>query len=133
MTAIKSLPWDQSSPQMHVALSCQDFEAADLWVCPAPVPLAPEEIAAALYAFSDLIDDCPHPRRASLLEEVRFVITRHGTDSIERVADWLAMCGPAPLPALLAVGTAGTGCRRFKSRLAWCRMQALLLSAPGNT
>jgi hypothetical protein len=51
------------------------------------VPLAAEEVAAALYAFSDLIDDCPLPTRASLLEEVRFVITRHGTDAIERVAD----------------------------------------------
>ena len=60
-------------------------------------------------------------------DELRFLVAKHGTDAIERIADWLAMCGPAPLPALLAAAVVRTDRRSLDVRLAWCRRHAALL------
>jgi hypothetical protein len=94
-----------------------------LWVCPAPVALTTAAVAAALYAFSDLIDDQPDASPCVVREELRFLVGLHGTAAIELVADWLAMHGPAPLPQQLAAGVPTIG-RPLAARLTWCREQA---------
>lgn len=101
--------------------------AWEIWVCPAPVPMTADEIAAALYTFSDLIVDCADPSCATVRDELRFLVAKHGTDAIERAADWLAMCGPVPLPSLSSVASARENRLPVADRLAWCSRQAAAL------
>ena len=65
-------------------------EPGALWVCPTPAALTTAAVAAALYAFSDLIDEQADPELATVREELCFLVTLHGTAAIERVADALA-------------------------------------------
>ncbi len=105
--------------------------AADsaIWVTPVPVLLTGDQVTAALYAFSELIDECAAPALAAVREEVRFLVARHGADAIERVAAWLALRGPAPLPAFLHASAAPSDRQQRAARLKWCRRQSQLLLA----
>ena len=94
-----------------------------LWVCPAPVALTTAAVAAALYAFSNLIDDHPDAAPCVVREELRFLVALQGTAAIERVADWLAIHGVAPLPEELGADVPTTG-RSLAARLTWCRQHA---------
>ena len=100
---------------------------ASIWVTPAPVLLTADQVAAALYAFSELIDECADPALSAVREEIRFLVARHGADAIEHIADWLAIRGLAPFPASLHANPARKGRRSPKARLAWCRQQSQLL------
>jgi hypothetical protein len=100
-----------------------------VWVTPAPVLLTSDQVMAALYAFSELIDDCAHPTMTAVREEVRFLVARHGPDEIERVAEWLAMHGPAPLSAVPHASAARMDRQPLPARLAWCHRQSRLLLA----
>jgi len=90
------------------------------------VALSLGAVAAALYAFSDLIDDQPEPEFPAVREELRFLVAQHGTAAIERAADLLAIHGPVPLPGQPAAHVSMDG-RPLAARLAWCRRQAGLL------
>jgi hypothetical protein len=105
--------------------------AGEVWVCPAPVLMTADDIAAALYAFSDLIADCADPSSATVRDEIRFLVAKYGTDSIERVADELASCGPEPLPSFPA--GAQDASRSTADRLVWCRRQAAGLLAADDS
>jgi hypothetical protein len=100
-----------------------------IWVTPVPVLLTGSQLTAALYAFSDLPYECSQPASATVGEEVRFLVARHGADAIERAAEWLAVHGTTPIPASLHVRSDRTGHRAQAARLAWCREQSHLLLA----
>lgn len=103
--------------------------ASAVWVIPAPVLLTADQVAAALYAFSELIDECASPTLSAVREEVGFVVARHGIDAIERITEWLAVRGPADLPALPHLSVADMNHQQLPARLAWCREQSQLLLA----
>lgn len=98
-----------------------------VWVSPAPVALSIAAVAAALYAFSDLIDDQPEPGYSAVREELRFLVAQRGTMVIERVADLLALHGAGPLPTQLAAAHVSMDGRPLAARLTWCQQQAALL------
>lgn len=106
--------------------------ASAVWVIPSPVLLTADQVAAALYAFSELIDECASPALPALREEVRYVVARHGTDAIERIAERIAAHGIAQLPDSLGASVARVDHRARRARLAWSRHQSqLLLAADG--
>ena len=102
-------------------------EPGALWVCPTPAALTTAAVAAALYAFSDLIDEQADPELATVREELCFLVTLHGTAAIERVADALAVHGPGSLPENLGTRVPLSTVAPV-ARLAWCRRQALALA-----
>jgi hypothetical protein len=105
--------------------------AANTTICvtPAPVLLTGNQVTAALFAFSDLPDECSQPAAATVGEELRFLVARHGADAIERAGEWLALHGTIPIPASLHVHSDRTGHLAQAARLAWCRQQSQLLLA----
>ena len=109
----------RSEPDAHL-------EARMTWLCPSPVSLATTDIAAALYAFSDLVTEVPEPEAAAVREELSFVVARYGTALIERVAEWLAFEDDARLPELLSVLGVELDRSRSVKRLTWCRQQGEL-------
>jgi hypothetical protein len=95
-------------------------------VCVDPVLLTFAEATAALYTFSDLADNHPHPTAAMVREEVAFLITQHGMSMIRRAAAWIAERGegvPVTSPGDTAPFVA-CGCHERVPRLAWSRGQA---------
>lgn len=88
--------------------------------------LTADQVVAALYAFSDLLDECTHPTASAVRDEVRFLVARHGADKIERVAEWLATRGPAP-PVPPHTSLARMGHQPLPAQLAWCQRQSQLL------
>jgi hypothetical protein len=84
------------------------------------------QVAAALYAFSDLTDDAPEATGAVVRDELSFVVARYGMAAIECAADWLAAKEGSVLTDLLeAIG------RRLdravsQDRLGWCHKHVLL-------
>jgi hypothetical protein len=82
------------------------------------------EIVAALYVFSDLMDEVPEPSRDILREELSFVVTRYGTALIGLVAEWMTEASNSCLE--LSISEVGLRIDRLPSarRLAWCRLQA---------
>jgi hypothetical protein len=101
-------------------------ESRTIWLCPSPVCLTATEIAAALYAFSDLISEAPEPATAAVREELSFVVARYGTALIEHVADWLTAESDARLPELLTDIGVGLDTARSVERMTWCLKQAEL-------
>lgn len=101
-------------------------EADAIWLCPGPVALTAPSAAAALYAFSDLIEDQPAPTRSAVREELGFLVALHGTAMIEAAAEWLVVRGPDSFPVHLT-GNSPMGGRPLADRFAWCRRQALSL------
>jgi len=116
------------SPQSGVPAP-DSSAATTVWVIPASVLLTGDQVAAALYAFSELIDECAQPTATAVREEVRFIVARHGADEIERLAEWLAAPASAPLASLTNVTVAHLNRRLLPERLAWCRRQSRLLLA----
>jgi hypothetical protein len=98
-------------------------------VIPAPALLTANQVAATLYAFSDLIDECADPALAAVREEVCFLVARHGADAIEQVAEWIATRGAAQLPTSLRASVARIDRHAMSARLAWCRRKSQLLLA----
>jgi hypothetical protein len=113
----------------HVIAEPNPAANTTIWVTPVPVLLTADQVAAALYAFSDLADECPQPASAAVSEEVRFLVARHGADAIERAAEWLAVHGATPIPASLHARANRHGHGAQSARLAWCREQSQLLLA----
>lgn len=105
--------------------------AAAVWVIPAPVLLTADQVAAALYAFSDLIGECADPTVSVVREELRFLLARHGADAIERIAEWIEANGPARLPGSLRASVKLTNRQALRARLGWCRQQSQTLLAAG--
>lgn len=104
--------------------------AGAVWLCPAVVVLTAPEIAAALYAFSDLIDEVPEPTYQALRDELSFVIARYGTAMIEGVADWIALGEAASVSVFVAERIADRDRSASTDRLTWCQEHSLsLLSA----
>ncbi len=97
-----------------------------VWVCPSPVPLTAGDIAAALYAYSDIDDIPPRPDRPAIIAELEFVVARIGTLAIEQTAARLAGQRPESLPAC-----AEDTCvdNPAASRLAWCQQIARMMMA----
>jgi hypothetical protein len=107
----------------------QHSDARTIWLCPATVSMSAAEVVAALYAFSDLIEDVPEPSVAVLRDELSFVVSRYGTALIERAADWLAAACDVPLADLLEdVGNASDR-PRSATRLSWCQKQGSMILA----
>jgi hypothetical protein len=106
-----------------------DSATTAVWVTPAAVFLTADQVAAALYAFSELIDEYAHPTVAAVREEVRFLVARHGADEIEHVAELLAAHGPANPSDLTHASVIGLDRQLLPARLAWCRRQSQLLLA----
>lgn len=77
-------------------------ETDAIWLCPAVVSLGVAEIAAALYAFSDVAHDVTNDDPKAVRDDLRYIVARYGTALIESVAEWLVISGPAPIPWLLA-------------------------------
>jgi hypothetical protein len=96
-------------------------------VCPAVVSLTPAEVVAALYAFSDLMDDVPEPSPAVLRDELSFIVARYGTAAIERIADWIAAQGSTrPIPHYLDAAHSRLDGSRSVARFEWCQRQVEL-------
>ena len=100
-----------------------------VWVCPSAVTLSAEEIAAALYAYSDLADNYPEPSVRMVREEVRFLIARHGTAGIEAAAKGVARAQP---DRRKLVPSQASERPWSPSRLEWCRRQAVWMCAFGD-
>src|SRR5258708_36293413 len=84
---------DASDAQQDAARLAEANSA--VWMCPsAGIPSA-EEIAAALYTYSDLAGDYPEPSVPMVREEMRFPIARHGTAGIEGAAERAALGQPS--------------------------------------
>jgi hypothetical protein len=107
--------------------SADDLAGKTIWLCPAVVSLSAAEIAAALYAFSDLIDDVPQPTCAVVRGELSFVIARFGTAMIERAAESIAGNRKDRLLDLLTAFSARIDRSPSADRLDWCRRQADLI------
>jgi hypothetical protein len=103
------------------------------WVCPSPVTLPGDEIVAALYAFSDLVDDCPLATPAAVLDELRYVVARHGTAAIEHASEWLVIFGAASLPGFVTGATLAPDPVQLETRLARYRDRAAQLFADHST
>ena len=104
-------------------------QASAVWVCPSAVILSADEIAAALYTYSDLADDYPEPSGRMVREEVRFLIARYGTAEIEAAAERVA--GGQPRRFVLVAGQARERLWSH-SRLEWCRRQAIWMCDLGD-
>ena len=98
-----------------------------MWVCPAVVSMTAAEVAAALYAFSDLMDDDPEATRTVVRDELSYVVARYGMAAIEAAAAGLAAAkdGSFRADVLEAIR------RRFdqpisRDRLDWCHKQVAL-------
>jgi hypothetical protein len=92
------------------------------------------EVAAALYAFSDLMDDVPEATSAVVRDEISFVVARYGMAAIERVTDWIASkeVSPPVQEFLFAVGRRLDRARSH-DRLDWCHKHvALAFGAEGT-
>jgi hypothetical protein len=77
---------DQSTAALPTA-------AEEIWLCPSVVSLTAAEITAALYAFSDLMDEMTnHACKAVVRDELSFIVARYGTAMIEHIAEWLVEC-----------------------------------------
>ena len=101
--------------------------AEEIWLCPSVVSLTAAEITAALYAFSELIDEMTnHACKAVVRDELSFIVARYGTAMIEHIAEWL-VAGPDYIPWLLNAIGVGPDLSPSADRLAWCREQSLLL------
>lgn len=105
------------------ARTTEDLADKTIWVCPAVVSLSTAEIAAALYAFSDLMHDVPEPTRPVVRDELSFVITRYGTAMIERAAESIAGNRQDHLLHLLTGFSARLDEPSAAVRLDWCRRQ----------
>lgn len=101
--------------------------AEPIWVCPAVVSLTPAEAVAALYAFSDLMDDVPEPSAAVLREELSFIVARYGTAAIERAAASIAAGDPGPLQRYLAAIGRRLDASLSAARIDWCQRQIVLM------
>lgn len=119
-------------PPEHVIAEQEPAANTTIWVAPVPVLLTGDQITAALYAFSDLAAESPQPASATVGEELRFLVARHGADAIERAAEWLAVHGAAPVPASVHARADRAGHQAQVARLAWCREQSQLLLASEN-
>lgn len=100
-----------------------------VWVCPSPVPLTADEIAAALFRYSDLYSECPHPDRAEIIAEIESIVARVGAQAIEHTAAWLSVHGPDSLPVPAGNGQTWLSPVKADARLTWCQQQADLALA----
>ena len=57
MTSSRAALTELSVERVTSVMSALPCIEPEVWVCPASVPLTADEVAATLYAFSDLIDD----------------------------------------------------------------------------
>jgi hypothetical protein len=119
-------------PREHVNAEPDLAANTTIWVAPVPVLLTEDQVTAALYVFSDLADERSKPASATVSEEVRFLVARHGADAIERAAEWLAVHGATPIPAFVHARADRAGRQAPTARLAWCREQSQLLLTSEN-
>lgn len=100
-------------------------------MCPPPVPLTADDIAAALFSYSELYTECQHPDRAAIIAEIESIVARVGTQAIEHTVAWITVNGPDSLPAAEDDGQVGLSPIEADARLTWCRHQADRLLAKG--
>lgn len=102
-----------------------------VWVCPSPVPLTADEVAAALFCYSDLYKECEHPDRAAIIAEIESIVARVGTQAIEHTFAWITVHGPDSLPVPDGDGQIWLRPLEADARLTWCQQQADLVLAQG--
>lgn len=100
-----------------------------VWICPSPVPLTADDIAAALFCYSDLYSERLHPDRAAVLAEIESIVARVGTAAVEHTAAWLSVHGPDSLPAPEGDGQVWLSPVEADARLTWCQQYADLVLA----
>jgi hypothetical protein len=81
------------------------------------------EVAAALYAFSDLMDEAAQASGAVIRDELSFVVARYGMVTIERVAEWLTVGKSPPIPEILTAPGRRLDRPLSRDRLTWCQRQ----------
>lgn len=116
-----------SSSRPGQASKSRALTAEPIWVCPAVVSLTAAEIVAALYAFSDLIDEVPEPSADVARDELSFVVSRYGTVAIECAAECIATGNATPLLRCLAAIRGRLKGVPSAARLDWCRTQVALV------
>lgn len=100
-----------------------------VWVCPSPVPLTADDIAAVLFCYSDLYNERRHPDRAAIIAEAESIVARVGTQAIEHTVAWISVHGPDSLPVPEGDGQVWLSPVEAAARLAWCQQQADTLLA----
>lgn len=91
------------------------------------------EIVAALYAFSDLMDEVAVPSPSAVREELSFLVSRYGTAMIGTIADRLAAAGSTSHPELDGTEVVvSIDSHQSAARLDWCRRQVELTFGEGN-
>jgi hypothetical protein len=118
---------EPGSRPVRATRTTDDLVGEAIWVCPAVVSLTAAEIAAALYAFSDLIEEIAEPSCAVVREELSFVIARYGAAMIERAAESIAGSPESLLFDPLAAIDGQLDGAPSAVRLDWCRRQADLV------
>jgi len=108
-------------------MSAQPTAAEAIWLCPALVSLTGGEITAALYAFSDLVEDETGLDRKAVRDELSCIVARYGTAMIEHVAEWLVIYGSASLHEFLTAIYAGVDRSPSADRMTRCQEQSFLL------
>ena len=105
----------------------QQATAEAIWLCPAVVSLTAAEITAALYAFSDQVEDETGPDRKAMREELSCIVARYGTAMIEHVAEWLVIYGSDSMHEFLTAIYAEVARSPSVDRMTRCQEQSLLL------
>ena len=105
----------------------QPVAAEAIWLCPSVVSLTGAEITAALYGFSDLVDDVTDHTCKAVRDELSFIVARYGTFMIEHVADWLVIYGAASLHEHLTAIHSDLDRSPSADRMPRCQQQCALL------
>lgn len=85
------------------------------------------QVAAALYAFSDLMDDAPEVTGPIVRDELSFVVARYGMTAIEFAANRLAAReASSPVQDFLSAIVRRLDRALSHDRLDWCHKQVNL-------
>ena len=112
---------------LRESTTAQPTGAEAIWLCPSVVSLTAAEITAALYAFSDLMDDVTDHTCRAVRDELSFIVARYGTFMIEHIAEWLVIYGAASVPESLAAIGVDPNRSRSAGHLTRCQEQSVLL------
>jgi hypothetical protein len=104
-----------------------------IWVCPAVVSMNAADVAAALYAFSDLFDEVTEPSGAVVRDEVSFIVARYGKAAIECAGEWLKAKDGEFVGEFLRSISERLVRAPSGDRLDWCQEHVALAFSSGGT